>query len=51
MGADVQYGPFTSPPWQQVALATDEPDSIPKPLDSPLNRLNLPKEQYELIQI
>lgn len=50
MGADVQYGPFQSPPWQQEALLQAHAD-IPRPFDSPLLRLNLPREQFELIQI
>ena len=53
MGANVQYGPFATPQWQTDALvaALRSPDKVPRPLDSPLLRLDLPVEQYELIQI
>lgn len=53
LGLDVQYGPFATPQWQTDALvaALRSPARVPRPLDSPLLRLDLPKEQYELIQI
>ena len=53
MGANVQYGPFATPQWQTDALvaALRSPAKVPRPLNSPLLRLDLPVEQYELIQI